>query len=212
MLLLQSVGVSGDLAKKLEAEIIAALANARDAVFSGGATAPMQIWFGITDPTAAKPLLTRALAFMRSHINNTPISFSLSGDTNPKNNADAIPINLKGGSTYAKYWDLMSQNRKVKVKPGLDTSIAESVIRLGMNFKNLQIYGDSPLSNFDGQDKFETLVHELSHVILGTDDEMISGSRPAYGAVDARLLAVNAPNKAFNNAENWGFFVEEFRA
>ncbi len=215
MLLLGGVGVAGKLAKEMEAQMLTALANARDAVDKGTANTQLLTWFGIADPGASKAMLKRRLSFMRSHINNTPISFSLTGDSDPNNNADAIPFNLKGGAgqdTYAKYQALQNQNASISIKKGTDNLKDEAVVRLGKNFKNLPDYGTNPLSTFDGQDKFETLVHELSHVILGTEDEKLSNGATAYGAVAARELATTNAGKAINNAENWGFFVEEFRA
>jgi hypothetical protein len=51
---------------------------------------------------------------------------------------------------------------------------------------------------------FQTLVHKLSHLVLGTDDH-------AYGVADCLKLAQHDPLSAKKNADSWGYFVEEFR-
>jgi hypothetical protein len=189
-----------------------ALHAARSALDGSGADAALQTWFGVQKTKDNKPILARRISFLRSHINNTPITFSLTGDDHPHTNADAIPFNLKGGNglnTWGVYQQLVVQNTKVVVDK---TSAVkdESVVRLGKNFKNLPSYGTTPLSTFNGQEQFETLAHELTHVILGTSDETLNNGATAYGAAAARLLATQDVAKAFNNAENWGFFIEEF--
>jgi len=51
--------------------------------------------------------------------------------------------------------------------------------------------------------KFHILVHELSHLMQGTLDN-------AYGYHRTMTLAKDDSNSAKVNAENWGFFLEEF--
>jgi len=55
--------------------------------------------------------------------------------------------------------------------------------------------------------QFQTFVHEITHMLLDTDDI-------AYGQQQCRMLAKRSPYAAKNNADNWGYFVEEcvFRA
>jgi len=52
--------------------------------------------------------------------------------------------------------------------------------------------------------KFEILVHELTHLILDTEDE-------AYGKTKCHALATTSPARAKKNADSWGYFIEEFR-
>ncbi len=52
--------------------------------------------------------------------------------------------------------------------------------------------------------KFEILVHELTHLILDTEDE-------AYGGNRCQMLATQSPARAKKNADSWGYFIEEFR-
>jgi hypothetical protein len=57
------------------------------------------------------------------------------------------------------------------------------------------------------QSRFETFVHELSHVVLSTADHTFNGQH-AYGRQNAAALAVFSPALAKTNAENWGIFIE----
>lgn len=52
--------------------------------------------------------------------------------------------------------------------------------------------------------KFQTLVHELSHLILDTEDE-------EYGSIECLTLASTDSARAKRNADSWAYFVEEFR-
>ena len=56
--------------------------------------------------------------------------------------------------------------------------------------------------------KFETLVHELTHVLWGTADHPLSTRVTAYGDYNALALAIEDDDVAFDNAENWGIFLE----
>jgi hypothetical protein len=59
-------------------------------------------------------------------------------------------------------------------------------------------------NNQPGDSMFQTLVHELSHLVLGTDDY-------EYGVADCLQLAHDNPLNARRNADSWGYFIEEFR-
>jgi hypothetical protein len=52
--------------------------------------------------------------------------------------------------------------------------------------------------------KFQTLVHECTHLFLNTDDD-------AYGVHLCEMTAAKNPGTAKNTADCWGYFVEEFR-
>ena len=58
------------------------------------------------------------------------------------------------------------------------------------------------------QSKLETALHELSHAILGTKDKSLLNGHTAYGAQQAAQLAIERPDRAKKNAENWGIFIE----
>jgi RHS repeat-associated protein len=71
-------------------------------------------------------------------------------------------------------------------------------IKLSPEFFLLQDYGGLAT-------KLGTLVHEVSHIrsVLNTSDH-------AYGPNPSRRLAINSPNTAYRNADNWGFFLEKY--
>jgi len=56
-----------------------------------------------------------------------------------------------------------------------------------------------------GGSKFHTVVHELTHLVLNTDDV-----EPPYGVQNC-LLKAGTPMNAKRNADNWAFFIDEFK-
>jgi Lysine-specific metallo-endopeptidase len=52
--------------------------------------------------------------------------------------------------------------------------------------------------------KFQTLVHECTHLFLDTDDG-------AYGVPQCEVTAARNPAVAKKTADCWGYFIEEFR-
>lgn len=73
-----------------------------------------------------------------------------------------------------------------------------------------------PRSGMKAQSQIETVIHELSHIAFTSADELLPAAHPsaagnkAYGPEHALWLAKNSADQAFNNAENFGFFVMEF--
>ena len=65
-------------------------------------------------------------------------------------------------------------------------------------------FNEAPLwrtrTNLDSQ--FQTFVHEITHMLLNTDDLAVGQKR-------SRMLARQSSFRAKNNADNWGYFVEE---
>ena len=56
--------------------------------------------------------------------------------------------------------------------------------------------------------EIEVMVHELSHLVANTDDEPCPwDTEDAYGMDRAQRLAREYPDKAINNADNYGLFV-----
>ena len=63
----------------------------------------------------------------------------------------------------------------------------------------------------ENQSQVGTLLHEISHLLGGTNDEADPGTGVvAYGAAAAKALATNHPALAVNNAENYGFYISAF--
>jgi len=56
------------------------------------------------------------------------------------------------------------------------------------------------------------VIHELSHTICDTDDEVYPGTTTeCYGEDLCQRLALNYPEKAVNNADNYEFFCESYQ-
>jgi Lysine-specific metallo-endopeptidase len=61
------------------------------------------------------------------------------------------------------------------------------------------------------QSQVGTLIHEISHLLGNTDDEVNPATGlVAYGASAAKALATTYPTQAVNNAENYGFYVSAY--
>lgn len=169
---------------QLQPMIVTTLREASSKVQRGEGTGEATRWFG----DAGKPWMTQLatdLSRMASIINLEDISVSFRAVAR-RTGAFAVAFPPEDG--WGKYTQLANAR--------------------GQNFK-LQLdthWNQVPLlRNAQGSDSmFQTLVHELSHLVIGTDDEQ-------YGFVGCLGLARRDPAKAKNNADTWGYFVEEFR-
>ena len=65
----------------------------------------------------------------------------------------------------------------------------------------LYIKANEKSTALDKDSKQQTLVHEWSHIYADTDDVDLT-----YGTEDCIKMAKNDPDKATNNAENYGYF------
>lgn len=177
----------------IEREILDSLGRAAAAVENGTADAQCTKWFG-DSPDAFKKRLGRTLRKMKTVVNlrAIPVSYTPLAEHNRSTNADAL--------TQTEM--LLEFNNTTEVD-----------VRLNVHFASLPRYvvrgADGIDTSSDQQSQFETIVHELSHGLLATID-VKRGGQTAYGASAAHDLARNSPSNAKQNAENWGFFVEEF--
>jgi hypothetical protein len=66
-------------------------------------------------------------------------------------------------------------------------------------------------------EKVASFAHELSHLVLNTDDLQVRNARgtqrtsEVYGADMAYALTIDNPDEALNSAENWGYYITAFR-
>ena len=176
-------------------KLLGALQKAVSETRQRKADAHCSTWFG----DSSAPFMGRvskALSKMRSIINTQRIDvvFAPLGARSQNENAAAY----SPAEGWAEYLDFAQAGRQ-----GFKIHLNEA-------FRRLPIYCTPSPDQVDGQSQFETIVHELSHLVLGTDDERHAGTT-AYGARAARDLAAASSYKAKNNAENWGLFVESFR-
>lgn len=65
----------------------------------------------------------------------------------------------------------------------------------------------------DRDSAFQTIAHELSHLLMGTDDHAWTGGGggQCYGDFRCTQLAINNDLNAQTNADNWGYFIEDLR-
>ncbi len=175
------------------------LQTAAERVQSGQADAACQRWFG--DNTGPwKTQLHRTLRQLRSNINVRTIKVGFA------------PLDDRGANAAA--W----RNNGLAFSTPLGGAGTVDNMNLDVGFNSLPTYlplnGGQVDASFYSQSKFETLVHELSHLFLNTKDVPTkwepdgSVAKEAYGAKRAAKLAVADPAKAKRNAENWGIFVE----
>lgn len=186
--------------KSFQSEILSTLQLCRDSVAGGRANTQLTRWFGDNSANFSRSVKEKT-AKMRSHLLNTHIKCVSGKGLAVDNNAQANHFSVGFTGVNSLLANDYANSKTDEF----------SKVTIGPNFKNLDKYASTALTVFGDQDQFETLVHELSHVVLGTNDEVNDSGVTAYGATNARNLATADASKAKTNAENWGFFVEEFR-
>jgi hypothetical protein len=63
----------------------------------------------------------------------------------------------------------------------------------------------------DFDSAFQTIAHELSHLLMATKDHPWNTTSKCYGEPKCRSLATNNRRRALTNADNWGYFIEDLR-
>lgn len=165
--------------------ILAALRNASAAIQRGERKADSTRWFGDASPPWMTQLASD-LNQMASIFNVEQIALSFRAVAH-RSGAFAVANPPSGG--WGKY-TVLSQARGQNFSMELDTA---------WNKAPLYRTGNTPADSM-----FQTIVHELTHLIIGSDDI-------SYGADGCLELARTNPAQAKKNADNWGYFVEEFR-
>jgi hypothetical protein len=182
------------MVRELQLEILRVLRNASDLVKKGECKATCKRWFGDDTDTWTKDL-GRKLNQLASILNAKDISlhpaaFSTQSARNERSTSEnAAAFAPRGG--WGEYTGMTRAQGQ-----GFE-------IRLNSAWNVLPKYSPRGTSV---QSKFETLVHELTHIILNTDDVP-----PPYGDTNCLEKARTTPDRAKQNAENWGFFVEDMR-
>jgi Lysine-specific metallo-endopeptidase len=179
--------------------IMDALSTAADRVRGGQADAACLRWFG-DNSQIFKNELVRKITRFRSVINvsDVTVGFERLASRDRTTNAGAFP---------AAIGNAMNLGTALAHVPG-----GREVVELDEAFVSLPHYlptlpGGTVDDTGYNQSRFETLVHELSHAIIGTIDDLWHG-KDAYGAKRSSRLAAHNPAAAKNNAENWGVFIE----
>lgn len=184
---------------KLQAPLMSGLETAAARVQGGQADAACQRWFGDTSQAWKKELAT-TLRKWRSNINVRTIKVGFA----PRDDrgANAASWRTKNGLDFSTQLNGTGTNDHMNLDEGF-SSLPEY----------LPLQGGVVDATFYSQSKYETLVHELSHLLLNTKDVPVGFDsdgdvKEAYGAKRSAKLAINDPAKAKRNAENWGIFVE----
>lgn len=202
----------------LQAQMLSTMEKCRDKLTSGGGSVDtaLTLWFGDNSSQFRKTMKER-VARMRGVLNarNIPcktdaviIEVQPHKQGSPVQGTKTVGNKILGGDE--------DENAASTFQPGgifAGNSVQRmnatgQFIRIGPNFKNLPKSSNGVASSWTGQDKLETLLHELSHFVWDTDDELLNDGTNAYEGQNARLLATQSSARAKNNAENWGFFIE----
>jgi hypothetical protein len=174
--------------RELEKEIIQVLRKASELVKAGECKQTSLTWFGDKSDDWMKTLGTK-LNKLASIINTKEILV-----TQPKLSERDLSENA-AAYTPKDGWKPYTQMTEAQGQ--------EFKIHLNSAWNQMPKFSER---NKHVQSKFETLVHELTHLILNTED-----IEPPYGDINCINKAKNSPRDAQNNAENWGFFVESMR-
>lgn len=192
---------SHTLINQFSGQFLEALEVAATRVDNGSADAACLRWFGDNSAPFKKDT-AKTLRKLRSVVNikTIRVSFQALATRNTGENAAAWNDN-------SRHLNLGDSFSHVGTHGGITSEVYLNEAFSGQP-SYLAKLGDGTIDDtFWNQSKFETIVHEVSHLILGTADETYHG-RTAYGAKRAAQLARRRVNRAKNNAENWGIFIE----
>ncbi|MDJ0642491.1 MAG: M35 family metallo-endopeptidase [Erythrobacter sp.] len=214
----------------LSPQVMAALANAAARLTSGAGSMASLRWFG-TAAVADRTRLARKLRTMRSVINVNSITIGFAdyagagamnspvardANTNAMSLAVNAPVGI--GGNVATLGAAMGGGNQDQRSVFLDENFMQlpDLLPLAPPPPPVVPANGAPVpppppprvaANGWHQSKFNTLVHELTHLLLGTDD-VVGATGDAYGTQRASQLAAANAGQAENNAENWGIFVE----
>jgi hypothetical protein len=203
-------------------KLMDALATASARVVSGQADAAIARWFG-NDALPQKKKLGTTINRFRSNINVKTIHIGFEAMVaNPKfakvnqpNGKVKIiePKFTRSAGTNAAAFRARDPNVALDLGDALShVPKGEAPVELGEGYKQLPLLLPLVGGQIDAsgwiQSQFETLVHELSHLLLGTIDVEFTDGTTAYGTQAAEELATFGSRHAFQNAENWGIFIE----
>jgi len=164
--------------------ILAAMRKAEEEVGGGRAASEVARWFGTTPPATIQEKVRKLRSFY--NLNNITLRFATMQDRGTDNAAALAP-----GNGWDDYTNLTKAH-------GVSFEMY-----LNSGWEQKAKWSTKPLATAGSGGQFKTLVHELSHLGLNTNDHK-------YQAASCIALALADATKALDNADNWGFFVEEF--
>ena len=173
----------------LERAIISTLRKASGEIATGRGCSESLTWFGDNSRLWMEDL-ARKLNKMASLINLSKIDVFFAA-LSEREEAFAAAYEPAGGFfDFTSARDMVSRSNTIRFQ-----------LELNHSWNTTPTYRTSMHPE---DSKFQTLVHECSHLFLHTNDH-------DYGVADCRYLALSDPPLAKNNADSWGYFVEEFR-
>lgn len=175
---------SQTIVTKLSPKILDACSKAQSELAAGRGLTELGRWFGTTPAATVKTKVGKLRSFF--NLNSINLHFADLGDRGTDTAAAYAP---SGG--WDDYTNVTKANRN------------SFEMYLNSAWEQKPTWSTKPLITAGSGGQFKTLVHELSHLGLNTNDHV-------YTAQQAVLLAQNNADNALDNADNWGFFVEEF--
>ena len=173
-----------DAVNKMGPRIVAALNKAERELAGGRAVEEVTRWFGTTRADKVEKQVTG----LRRFYNFNPI------------NVDFAPLKDKGKYTACVFEPFLGWGNHTNPSKANGRGFR---IRLNVRWERKPEWSQKPFIHAGAGGQFKTLVHELSHLAIGANDIREE-------AANCILLATTHPSVAFFNADNWGFFVEEF--
>lgn len=174
--------------KKIVSTASDALTKAYAVHIKGSDSAEFTKWFGTGNRNTVKEILHKMNYAMLN--GNIDISYNSGGHCDG-GNTNAVAFMPAHGWNVANVNQAKNVNFNLVICPRL--------------LKIMSSLGS------DNQSQVGTLLHEISHLLGGTDDETDpTTGNIAYGAAAAKNLAKNHPGLAINNAENFGFYISSF--
>jgi hypothetical protein len=175
----------------LQPTIIGTLRGAAMNIQQGGGRAESRKWFG-DDSNQWMSELGPKLSMLASMINVKPIDVHFS----------KLQKRCGGEFAAAKMpldgWQDFTDGQK----PMTQAEGQNFRIILNLSWNSSPLY--RPFKR-PADSKFQTMVHECTHLFLNTDDD-------AYGVPMCEVTAARTPAIAKKTADCWGYFVEEFRS
>lgn len=155
-------------------------------------------WFGVACPANFRLSVPRLLRKFRSSMNLCKINVCCS----TLDDRDIDTFGAAYWNTNTGFADIINFDPKTQPKLTLEL---DSLWNIG-----LEIY-KTPTDLDSG---FQTVAHELSHLLMATKDHPVTAGQAkpkCYGETICRGLAASSDVRALTNADNWGYFMEDLR-
>ncbi len=183
--------------------VLETLTECVNRISQGKANAAIFRWFGTLDPNDIGVIRDKTMK-MKTQFNLQSIDIGFSALARRNRNENASAANNIASQLNPRILEGLAAN---------DERLGFFPIEINEGFARLPKFLPKLANGIvslaaPGQSQLNTILHELSHAIIGTEDEQLAHGQTAYTARNARDLANRFPRRAQNNAENWGIFIE----